>query len=408
MFRTTGNQKMSIMLVLSITILAAVLVTGTVVNIVTAANSDVKVQPKTYQHPVTSTGRSRIVSSTPHGNLNSKSNPGAVGPFTRSHTATMHLLKCTMFTCHCYTSYRGQMTYLQDCPVEITDMYTHTSTDGYKFDVGGKLYSCRGNVDNAPTMCTAGGQSMSLYPLANAPIELKVQQGDDKHAWYTPGIVHSSADATFNYGFSLCDDPKYSNHNAYPLWYFHAGSVSGDSYYEKQEYGPVFTLKSCPSPHFTDMHIKSNPNYNITFSGKLIDQYSLPVEGANVYFTANYLDNKPGHGHGFNCYTISRGEPKNPTCMQQGVTSKQPGSGYLTVRSTTKADGTFSNSFAACDVSIYVRPGGGYTSYAQLTAEFNGGTLPGPLQIHYLPATGMWDTFTTEPCSWQWSSKPIP
>lgn len=66
MVRTTGNLKISIMLVLSISILAAVLVTGTVVKIVSAANS-INVQTKTHQHPVTSTGNPHIVSSAVHG-----------------------------------------------------------------------------------------------------------------------------------------------------------------------------------------------------------------------------------------------------------------------------------------------------------------------------------------------------
>jgi hypothetical protein len=47
---------------------------------------------------------------------------------------------------------------------------------------------------------------------------------------------------------------------------------------------------------------------------------------------------------------------------------------------------------------MFVRPGGGYRSDAQLTAQFNGGTIPGPPKIQYLPATGEWDTFTTMPC----------
>jgi hypothetical protein len=48
----------------------------------------------------------------------------------------------------------------------------------------------------------------------------------------------------------------------------------------------------------------SNPsqNYNITFSGKLIDERSLAIKGATIYFLADYLDNKPGHAYAFNRY----------------------------------------------------------------------------------------------------------
>jgi hypothetical protein len=59
--RTAESQKISITLVSSMAILAAVLVTGTVVNLVSsAAHGSVNVQPKTNQHPVTKTLQSRL------------------------------------------------------------------------------------------------------------------------------------------------------------------------------------------------------------------------------------------------------------------------------------------------------------------------------------------------------------
>jgi hypothetical protein len=55
------------------------------------------------------------------------------------------------------------------------------------------------------------------YGIDNAPIEIKVMMGKDKHAWYTPGVVTKTRyeDATYSGSFSLYDDPKYSDHNAY-------------------------------------------------------------------------------------------------------------------------------------------------------------------------------------------------
>jgi hypothetical protein len=138
--------------------------------------------------------------------------------------------------------------------------------------------------------------------------------------------------------------------------------------------------------HFTDMHITSNPHDNFTYSGKLVDERNRPVEGAHVFLTVKYLDSKvPGHPHDLPCL------PKNnPSCFpnNQGFS--------ILPRKTTNGDGTFSGSFAACD--SFVRPGAGYRSDAQLAAEFQGGTVPSGY-YYYLPATSVWGTFTTMPCS---------
>jgi hypothetical protein len=123
------------------------------------------------------------------------------------------------------------------------------------------------------------------------------------------------------------------------------------------------------------MHVASNPSqkYNITFSGKLIDEWKRPIKGARIFLQANYMDNKPGHTHGFNC-ALARTD-KTPECIQQGYTTTgwAPGSAVLASRPTTKTDGTFSGSFAACDVSIYSKPGSGYQSNAGLIANYDPG-----------------------------------
>jgi hypothetical protein len=270
------------------------------------------------------------------------------------------------------------------------------------WDYSGEVWSVVGAI-TVPLVIPFLG---TIIPVGNAPIEIKVMMGKDNNHqphWYSTQ-AKTNSDGTFSGSFWLCDDPRYSNHDAYFTAYLvlisdHTvpGTRQGP-FAEPVDSSPAweFMLNACPEksqPHFTDMHVASNPNYNITYSGKLIDEHSLPIKGANIYFTANYRDNKPGHGHGFNCLP-----DKNPRCIQQGVTSTEPaGSGYLTKRSTTKADGTFSGSFAACDLSIYVKPGSGYSSEAQLTAKFNGGTTDGPQD--YYPATGVSDTFTTTQCS---------
>ena len=91
MVRTEENVKISIILVLSITIFTTVLVTGTVINIISsaaygsAAAKTINVQTKTNQHPVTGTGILHIVSSAAHGSVN-------VQPNTNQHPVTKTLL----------------------------------------------------------------------------------------------------------------------------------------------------------------------------------------------------------------------------------------------------------------------------------------------------------------------------
>jgi hypothetical protein len=378
MVRTTGNSKISIVLVLSITILiGAALVTGTVINIVSAANSGVKVQPKTYQHPATSIGSTHIVSSAAHGRVNVQPN---------QHYVTKTLLRGRASLSQCWDlqqkpppPYGIYYPVPVTCDAKIPGLQirsTPTSTT-IKFDYEGKLLGWSGSVAG-----DVSGHS-GYRGLDNAPIEIKVFVGKDKHLVYQPGVVATTGlDGTFNGTFALCDDPKYSDHSAILTAYVHAasdGTIPGSKYPGPYvlpvEYSLSFGLGVCPSMvHFTDMHITSNPNNDFMFSGKLIREGG-PIVGTPINLLANYLDNKPGHVHYFHCLP-----DKNPTCttVQEGQLSLYPpGTGILKYE-TTKADGTFSGSFAACDLST------GYKSDAQLTAQG--------------PTTGVW-AFTTMPCS---------
>jgi len=382
MVRKTGNIKISIILVLSIT---AVLVTGTVVNIVSAANSGVKVQPKTYQHPITSIGSTHIVPSAPRGSVKVQPKTNLVTSTRSPHNiSAAHGTKCKSGPCPNGT-WGSEFTALQ---------YIHTKPGEYSFT--GVLK----------------GETFSgvFYGIKSGPVHFGVAYRDNhapingplptKTSWN--GHPGEPGDGTFSGTFWACDDQPSKDHTAYFTAYFDGGrAVNIDTLFTDKptndyayDYEGTTSLKDlggnsrllsidmCPSaqPHFTDMHITSNPNYDFTFSGKLISAGGSPVGGTPINLLASYLDNKPGHVHEFHCLP-----DKNPTCttVHEGEKSTvPPGTGILTYE-TTKADGTFSGSFAACDFST----GGGHTSDAQLTAEVNGG-LP----------TGVW-AFTTMPCS---------
>jgi hypothetical protein len=134
-----------------------------------------------------------------------------------------------------------------------------------------------------------------------------------------------------------------------------------------------FPAAVCPSsrPHVT-IHVTSNPHDNFTYSGKLVDEKQLPVTGAHVVLTVKY-DQIPGYPHEFLCLKA--------TC----VPGSQGQDFSLLPPATTKADGTFSGSFLACD--NLVRPGGRLSSNAHVTAQYNNENV------------GVSDEFTTMPCS---------
>jgi hypothetical protein len=245
MVRITENQTIPIILMLSISILATVLVTGTVINIVSAANS-IKVQTKTIQHPVTRTTSPHIASSVARGIANNQSPAKTTQTKLRVGQDT-----CWGFIpCQCYTAQNGPENppqlhkYYAVCDATFKDTYVHLLTpDGYTFEVGGKLIGCTGN--EVPFYGCAG----VWYGIDNAPIEIKVQMGKKAHDWFTPGIIDhtASADATFKYKFTLCDDQGKAyagtDHDAYVTAYFpgNGEEVKGSRYP-----GPYYSTNTAP------------------------------------------------------------------------------------------------------------------------------------------------------------------
>jgi hypothetical protein len=217
---TAQSQKISIILVLSITIIAVVLITGTVVNIVSAANS-IKVQTKT--NPVTSTGS--------------------------RHTVSRNLVqaqgKHVSFTA-CVEQ--------RSCPTEFTDMYIRESHDPSlhnSFDYGGKLLGCQGLKSGANVCSTDAG----WYGIDKAPIEIKVKLGRDGHGLYTLPYLRQTNDlAMFAGTFSLCDAPAATNHDAYltayghPVVYDDQGFLSG-----------TFPGSKYPGPYQVPIQSTGNP-----------------------------------------------------------------------------------------------------------------------------------------------------
>ncbi len=281
MFSTGENQKISIILVLSITTLAAVLVTGTVVNIVSAANS-VNVQPKTNQRPVTSTGRPHIVSSTAHGSVSIQPNQHHViktllAPHTKGLGQCWNVLEKPP------PPYGIYIAYTVTCPAEIPGIHLFTKDTTINF--WGKLLGWKGSVAG-----DVSGAS-KYYEVDNAHIEIKVVVGKDKHlVCCQPSVLATTGlDGTFSGTFTLCDDPKYSDHGAILTAYLVGPSGSDTVTIDSKQYpGPYllpvesslpFGVNVCPSMiHFTDMHITSNPNYDFTFSGKLMREGVRLVE----------------------------------------------------------------------------------------------------------------------------------
>jgi hypothetical protein len=221
---TVETQKISI-IVLSIAILAAVLVTSTVLNIVSSAAyggvyNAVNVQPKTNEHAVTK----------------------PLHPQVRLTTAQCYIMDL---------SFGNPRTWVQkpvDCLVDVRHMsLSPSSYSPYRFHFDFDLFGCYGLQD------IRGCHDWRL--INNAPIEVKVQEGKDKHAWYTPGIVGKTLPSgQLQYDFSLCDDPKYSknDHTSYPIVDFHGGKVSEAMYpgpyvSPPSVTGPAFMLKLCPA-----------------------------------------------------------------------------------------------------------------------------------------------------------------
>jgi hypothetical protein len=160
MVRTTGNQKTSIMLFLSISIsiLAAVLVTGTGVNIVSAGNS-ISVQSKTNQHPVT-----HIVSSAAHGNsIQSKTNQHPV-----TSTGNPHV-RNDVAVCRSWVDSRIVM----DCDTAFFHMSITKGKDN-TFTFTGEL---DGNVPPAYRFSPISG-SDPYYGILDAPITIEAQYRD--------------------------------------------------------------------------------------------------------------------------------------------------------------------------------------------------------------------------------------
>jgi hypothetical protein len=224
MVRTTGNQKISIMLVLSITILAAVLVTGTVVNIVSAANS-INVQTKT--NLVTSTRSPHMVSSATHGNVN-------VQPKTSQHPVTSkgspHILPSAAHGTKCYSG---------PCP---------NGTWGSKFT---RLVYIPPSKDQPLLYGYSGtlvGETFSgvWYGIKSAPIKIGIAYRDghcclpypdsgtdkwmglrDETSWN--GHPGEPGDGTFHGNFVACDNPNAKDHTAYFTAYFDGGGVNIDT-----------------------------------------------------------------------------------------------------------------------------------------------------------------------------------
>jgi hypothetical protein len=392
MVRTTGNQKLVV--VLSITILAGVLVTGTIVNIVSAANS-INIQTKANQHPITST-IAHVVSARHDINIQTK----AKHPITRTGSpqivSVAHGTKCKSGSCPNGT-----------WPSKFTDLKYFPNTGKDEIDVTGVL---KGQTYN--------GQD---YGIWEAPVTFSLAFRDNHAFPKQPGetFTDRQGDGKFKAMIWACDDQKYAtnDHTAYFTAYYPGGynlnkdtSPGSSGGYTRYDYDGTTSLHDLggnsrlvklnicdhADTRFTDMRIMSNPHDNFTYSGKLMDDRGLsqyggyPVGGAMVDLTVKYLDSKmPAHGHDFPCL------PKNkPSCS-----TNSQGFSTLQRQTTSRNGGTFSGSFAACD--RFVRPGMGYSSVAQLTAEFHGGNTPSgwDTKAYYLPATSVWDTFTTMPCS---------
>jgi hypothetical protein len=190
-------RKISIMLALSIVTLTAVLVTGTVANIVSAANS---INVQTSQHPVTGMGSPHIVRSGAHDiNVQTKTNQHPITGIGNAHIVSSKSSPGTG-PCIAVPGLRPI-----NCLADIQGMHLGPvpGDDPYRWKVDGRLVGM-----GSPWIG-------SDWPIDNAAMEIKVKIGKDGHAWYTPGVVgKTDANGIFQYTFSLCDKPQYSDHSA--------------------------------------------------------------------------------------------------------------------------------------------------------------------------------------------------
>jgi hypothetical protein len=212
------NLKISIMLVLSISILAAVLVTGTVVNIVSAANS-INVQTKT--NLVTSTGSPHIVSSPAHGiNVQTKTNQHAV-----TRTGSAHIVSSAAHGTKCKSG---------PCPNGVW---------GSRFTEF-KVFSCTSCSGSPPPYEYKGklvGETFSgvWYGIKSAPIHIGIAYRDGHCCLPYPdsgggwmgarteipynGHPGQTGDGIFDGIFAACDNPKAKDHTVYVTAYFDGG-----------------------------------------------------------------------------------------------------------------------------------------------------------------------------------------
>jgi hypothetical protein len=398
------------MLVLSITILAAVLVTATVVSIASAATS-ITVQTKTNRHPVTSTGSHIISSAHTHGiNVQNMKNYHPVkvavcsaGVQPEYRTVCSHAVSSAPHGEYgqCYTvsiidgdhAVPSPSPQSYDCPAPFSGVWIKPGP-APSFSFGGRLDGCVGLVYpdtiSSRRECADISSEGGLKPLDNAAIEIKAYIGNDKHYWYTPGVVtKTKADGTFDGKLSLpipCDSPVYHDHTAYTTFYLNIppadnhyvkGSKIPGPYNEPVSFGQVtFPMNVCKAPEVAlvkDITINADMSVVPTkfiYSGKVVDLGGTPVKGVKVgLILPNYLDNNPLTGH-FHVFTMTECAGGQPTCLVE-----------------TKADGTFSGYFVSCDSSTTLKH----------DANFQAMLIYG--QPYYsAPSQPPWQ-FSTKPCS---------
>jgi hypothetical protein len=257
---TTGNVKISIILALSIAILAAVLVTGTVVNIVSAAKS-INVQTKT--NPVTNTGNPHIAPSAAHGiNVQTKTNQHPITSTGNPHIiSAAHGTKCKSGPCP-NGAWSSKFT-----------AFSLSHASGEEYHVNGILVGETG--------------SGVYYGIKDGTIEIGLSYRDGHCCLpakfrteipynYHPGVP---GDGKFSDFFWTCDDPKAKDHTALVTAYFgdqramnldtyfpHPGPGHGDTAYD---YDGTTTLKDLGG---------NSRNINIDVCGQ---------GGAQAHFTAH-------------------------------------------------------------------------------------------------------------------------
>jgi hypothetical protein len=245
MVRTAVNQKISIMLVLSITILAAVLVTGAVEDIVSAAGI-IKVHANTKQHPVTSTGNAHIVSAA--GIIKVHAN-------TKQHPVTS--TGNPPPTLSCLDEPEGK------CPTQLFVFSAPPDDTPYWFGFAGELVDIY--------------HPNKVIPISGAPIHFSARYVDDTVSHPHPFTFTDPAGGPqpvktedsgwfihFTTPFYACEKPEYRayNHDAILTAHFDGGTYYAPSTGQliilqkttSPDTGnklgtPVFTTVPCPSQH---------------------------------------------------------------------------------------------------------------------------------------------------------------